>query len=110
MSGHMRSARNRMSVSYCVDLFTGNSQIASSTNSASLDDAQVTKALVSLLLTLNARQKGSVKIVSVPTNSSHLAMTAFLHVKLTHSFDSQIRKLSQDVHYHLGDIDEASFI
>jgi len=29
------------------------------------DDAQVTKALVSLLLNLNARQKGSVKIVSV---------------------------------------------
>jgi len=44
-----------------------------------VDDAQVTKALVSLLLNLNARQKGSVKI---------------------------IRKLSQDVHYHLGDIDE----
>ena len=67
MSGHMRSARNRMLVSYHVDLFTGDNQIASTTNSASLDDAQVTKALVSLLLTLNARQKSSVKIVSVPT-------------------------------------------
>lgn len=44
-----------------------------------LDDNQVTKGLVAQLLTVTSRHRGTVKM---------------------------LRKLAQDVHYHLGDIDE----
>ena len=80
MSGLMRSARNRMLVSYHVDQLTDQPQSPDcfSHYSAPLDDAQVAKALVSLLLTLNARQKSSVKIVSTLTDSSCPSVTVFV--------------------------------
>ena len=61
------------------------------------DDIHVTKALVAQLLTLNNRHKEHVKVVGREGNDDSCSICSVL---------LQLRKLAQDVHYHLGDIDE----